>query len=160
MTPSRREQCAYLRILLAVFALSLGACYSRPVPEVRPIEPKAEVPVIDFDRPPSLPDLLDGSTRPPTPDEYQTALAQSGERWWYGKGVGRTMANVATVVAFPPYALYLLGNAGLTLAGYEPLHVTDALPEGPKRQVLGAYDGLTGIPGRLNALVAGREFAH
>lgn len=68
------------------------------------------------------------------------------------------MLNVGTVVLFPPYALYLLGNAGVAFAGYEPLYVTDALPEPAKKEVLGLYNGVTGVPGRLNALVAGERY--
>ena len=70
------------------------------------------------------------------------------------------MLNVGTVVLFPPYALYLLGNAGVAFAGYEPMYVTDALPEPARKEVLGLYNGVTGVPGRLNALVAGERFVN
>ncbi len=69
------------------------------------------------------------------------------------------MANVGTVVVFPPYALYLLGNAGLALAGYEPLYVTDALPGEARDAALTVYDGITSVPGRIAAGVAGEEFS-
>lgn len=68
------------------------------------------------------------------------------------------MLNIGTVVVFPPYALYLLGNAGVAFAGYEPLYVTDALPEPARKEVLGFYNGVTGVPGRVNALVAGEPY--
>ena len=68
------------------------------------------------------------------------------------------MLNIGTVVLFPPYAIYLLGNAGIAFAGYEPIYVTDALPAPAKKEALGLYNSLTGVPGRVNALVAGKRF--
>lgn len=114
--------------------------------------------LLAFDRPPSIPDLALGKTAPPTPEEFNERLNQSGKRWLYGKGIGRTMANIGTVILFPPYALYLVGNAGLSLAGYEPLHVTDALPSTPRKYVIQAYDGVTSVPGRVTAFIAGKDF--
>lgn len=108
-----------------------------------------------FERPPSLPELASGKSRPPDGEQ----LEQAAESWFYGPGLGRTMLNVGTVVVFPPYALYLLGNAGLALAGYEPLEMTDALPEQPREYVVAAYDGVVSVPGRITAMVAGRDFS-
>jgi len=85
-------------------------------------------------------------------------LRTYGRHWLYGQGVGRTIVNVGTVVLFPPYALYLLGNAGLALAGYEPLYVTSALPEPARDYTLAVYDGITSVPGRITARIAGEEF--
>lgn len=62
------------------------------------------------------------------------------------------------MVVFPPYIAYLLGNAGLALAGYEPLYVTNLLPNTPRGYVLTVYDGVTSVPGRFNAAVAGEEY--
>jgi hypothetical protein len=85
-------------------------------------------------------------------------LSQFGRQWFYGPGFGRTLANVGTVVLFPPYALYLLGNAGLALAGYQQLYLTSALPNPARRYVLDVYDGVTSVPGRITSTVAGEEF--
>ena len=114
-----------------------------------------------INRPPSFKQITAAAAeRPPTSDELSQQLAVAGHRWFYGQGIGTTMLNVGTVVLFPPYALYLLGNAGVAFAGYEPLYVTDALPEPAKKEVLGLYNGVTGVPGRLNALVAGERFVN
>ena len=93
-----------------------------------------------------------------TPEEADEQLARFGNHWFYGPGMGQTMANVGTVIAFPPYALYLLGNAGLTIAGYEPVYITEALPEKPRRYVLGAYNGVVSIPGRITSAIAGESY--
>lgn len=96
--------------------------------------------------------------RTTSPEEINQQLDEYTDRWLYGGGMGRTLLNVGTVVFFPPYAIYLLGNAGLAVAGYEPLYITSAIPEGPRKYVLGAYDGLTSVPGRVSASISGREF--
>lgn len=78
--------------------------------------------------------------------------------WMLGGGIGRTALNVTTVVVFPPFALYLLGNAGIALAGYDPLYVTDALPDSARTGVLSAYNEVTSVPGRINAAVMREKF--
>ena len=125
-------------------------------------EPRASYFSADLvNRPPSFKQITAAAAeRPPTSDELSQQLAVAGHRWFYGQGIGTTMLNVGTVVLFPPYAIYLLGNAGVAFAGYEPLYVTDALPEPAKKEVLGLYNGVTGVPGRLNALVAGEQFVN
>ena len=148
-------------VLLFLSACSAGALEDSP-PEARAASANVLDPVqpteISFDKPLSIPDLATGKVAPPTGEQFSEQLSNSGHKWFYGGGIGRTIANVGTVVVFPPYALYLLGNAGLALAGYSPLYVSDLLPEQPREYVLGAYDGVTSVPGRLNALIAGESF--
>jgi hypothetical protein len=97
-------------------------------------------------------------TREPSQPPAPPTLEDLGNRWLYGPGLGRTAANVGTTVLFPPFALYILGNAGLQLAGYDPIYATDALPETPRETVLSFYDGITSVPGRVAALIAGRPY--
>jgi hypothetical protein len=113
---------------------------------------------LDFHSPPSIRDLATGKVEPPEPGELGDELKTATHRWFYGKGVGSTLANVGTIVVFPPYAFYLLGNAALEMGGYQPLHITNALPEEPRKEVLGIYNRVVSAPGRFNALVAGEEF--
>lgn len=113
---------------------------------------------LSFDAPPSLPALAKGETPPPSFSEVGQGLQEAGESWFFGSGIGRTAVNVGTVVAFPPYGLYLLGNAGLQLCGFQALYVTDALPTEVRQPVLTVYDGITSVPGRVNALMFNRDF--
>ncbi len=108
---------------------------------------------ISFERPPSLGSIARGETKPPEPGELGEKLSEAGEEWFFGPGLGRTALNVGTVIVFPPYGLYLLANAGLQLCGYEGLYVTDALPDDVKAPVLHVYDGVTAVPGQVNAAV-------
>ena len=109
-------------------------------------------------KPVSIADLASGKSEPPTPEEANRKLAQFGHDWFYGGGLGRTTLNVGAVVLFPPYALYLVGNACLQLADKDPIYVTDALPEKPREGVLRVYDEFTSVPGRITAGVSGEEF--
>ncbi len=93
-----------------------------------------------------------------SPEELKGELSEMASNWFYGPGLGKTVANVGTSIIFPPYAFYLLGNAGLEIFGKEPLHVTNALPEEPRKYVLSAYDGITSVPGRITAGVSGYNF--
>ena len=79
--------------------------------------------------------------------------------WWlYGPGMGRTMLNVGTVIIFPPYALYLLTNAGLALSGFETIKPVEVLPDEPKEVVNKAFDDVTSVPGRVTAYFNDKEY--
>lgn len=108
--------------------------------------------------PPSVVGLATGTEKPPTPDQLNAQLQNGAHDWFYGKGFGRTILNVGAIVLFPPYAIYVLGNAGLQMAGVDPLYMSDALPSGARKGVNEAYDIVTSAPGKLNARVAGEEF--
>src|SRR5579862_6797042 len=73
---------------------------------------------MDMTQPPDVAGLASGKVKPPTPEEAQEQLKQQGGDWLYGKGLGSTILTVGTCVVFPPYAIYVLGNAGLSMAGY------------------------------------------
>ena len=137
-------------LLLLLFALPLSACYSS-----QPTSPRGETQLFG---PQSIRKLASGEEKPPSPEETRRQLDLAGRRWLYGHGLGQTMVNVGAVLVFPPYGLYLLGNAGIALAGYEPLYVTDALPEKPKEYWQSTFNGVTSVPGRCAAAVAGEDF--
>jgi hypothetical protein len=96
--------------------------------------------------------------KPLPPEQTEELLSTVGENWLFGQGFGETVLGVGLVVAFPPYAIYLLGNAAISYAGYEPLYITDALPEEPRQQWSTVYSSVTGVPGRISAALAGEEY--
>lgn len=92
-------------------------------------------------------------------DKNAPAIAkEAGGNWLYGQGVGETAVAAGGIFVFPPYALYLLGNAALSYSGYEPLYVSNALPEDAKASWNQTYETVTSAPGKLNAAIAGEEF--
>ena len=92
-------------------------------------------------------------------DKNTPAIAkEAGGNWLYGQGVGETAVAAGGIFVFPPYALYLLGNAALSYSGYEPLYVSNALPEDAKASWNQTYETVTSAPGKLNAAIAGEEF--
>jgi len=93
-----------------------------------------------------------------SPEQSEEVLGQIGSNWLYGQGLGETAMNVGGVFLFPPYAVYLIGNAALSLSGYEPLSVADALPEEEGEAYREVFDSVAAGPGRFAAAVAGKEY--
>jgi hypothetical protein len=85
-------------------------------------------------------------------------ISEVGGNWLYGPGLGQTALNVGTMVVFPPYAIYIIGNSVLSLSGYEPFYVSELLPEEEKEDFNSVYDEITGAPGRVTAAIAGKEY--
>ena len=138
----------YLVVIILVFCMACTPKKARPSGSSD----------YDFNNPPSLGQLSSGEVVPPTPEEAKEQLGQMGHDWFYGSGLGKTAANVAASIAFPPYIIYLVGNAGLSLAGYEPLYVTNLLPEKERHAVDVVYESVTSMPGLITSRVAGKEF--
>ena len=101
---------------------------------------------------------LDFVNKKLSPDETKELAKEAGSNWLYGQGFGQGAVAVGGIVLFPPYALYVLGNGALSLAGYQPLEVTSLLPKETKSEYDSVYDGVTSGPGRLSAAVAGEEY--
>lgn len=80
------------------------------------------------------------------------------ENWFYGEGLGEAVLNIAGVVLFPPYGLYVLGNGIAQALGYEPFSVGNALPEDVGSAYKAGYDEVAGAPGRVTAALGGKEF--
>jgi hypothetical protein len=91
-------------------------------------------------------------------EEATEVMEEVGENWLYGHGSGRTVLNIAGIVLFPPYALYLLGNGLLSVAGYQPLYLSDMLAPETKEAYVEVYNEVTAVPGRVAAEVAEKEF--
>lgn len=104
------------------------------------------------------PSLAQLGKRQLSPEESQELMEAIGQNWLYGNGVGETALTAGSIFVFPPYAIYVLGNAALSLGGYEQVRISNALPDEERKNWLSIYDEVTSGPGRLNAAVAGKEF--
>lgn len=96
--------------------------------------------------------------KPLPPEKAAETISEVGRNWFYGHGFGETLVNAGLIFAFPPFAIYALGNAALDYGGYTPLYVTNLLP--PKERYIwrDAYDSVVSGPGRLAAAANGEEF--
>lgn len=95
---------------------------------------------------------------PVTPGTVQPDASKVSQDWLYGQGIGNTIFNAGGVIAFPPYALYLLGNGLLTFGGYENLYVTDALPDEARGEWKKTFNTVASTPGRVTASISGQEY--
>ncbi len=125
----------FLSILISVYGCSLIKKKEEPAPDLKTI-----------------------ASKPLSPDETKELLSETAGNWFYGQGIGETALTVGTIVLFPPYAAYGVGNAALSVSGYEPLYITNALPDAGKKGFDSVYDAVTQSPGKVTAAVAGKEF--
>lgn len=110
------------------------------------------------ERPEDKPTGLDVVGKPMTSEQAKEVLGTVGGNFAYGPGLGDAALSVGTAVVFPPYALYLLGNAVLSVSGYEPVTISSLLPEEDGKKWSKAYDTVVSGPGRVVAAMAGHEY--
>lgn len=110
------------------------------------------------EKPADKPSGLDVVGKPMTSEQAKEVLGTVGGNFAYGSGLGDAALNVGTAVIFPPYALYLLGNAVLSVSGYEPVTISSLLPEEDGKNWSKTYDTMVSGPGRVVAAMAGREY--
>ncbi len=109
-------------------------------------------------RPEDNPSGLDVVGKPMTSQQAKQVLGTLGGNFAYGAGLGDAALSVGAVVLFPPYALYLLGNAALSVSGYQPVTVSSLLPEEDGKQWSETYDKVVSGPGRVVAAMTGHEY--
>lgn len=134
----------YLLILLflAIFCLSLTSCSYL----LKPKNSKVKISEVKL------------ALSKATEKDYEEIVSVASDSLFYGEGLGEAAINVGATVAFPPYAIYLLGNTVLDLAGYEKVGVSTFLSNESKQKWKKAYSGVVGIPGSITAVVSSKEF--
>ena len=125
----------FLTLTLAVTFLGCGI-----------LQKKVDDPSIDF------------SKKTLTPKQSNELAAQVAGNFFYGQGFGDAIINIGGIIITPWYAIYALGNAVISLSGYEPLYVTNLLPKETKSGYDAVYNGVASVPGRGTALVARQQY--
>ena len=103
---------------------------------------------------PELPPI----TKPLTAEQRDAVMDEMGRNFLYGQGLGNTAINVGTAIVFPPYLIAIIGNGALELAGYEPLSISQAMPEPVRENYVAGRDAVIGAPGMAAAAIAGEEY--
>ena len=98
------------------------------------------------------------STEPLPPEKTKAILKDVSQNWVYGDGIGKSIFHVGATIAFPPYALALLGNTAISLSGYQPLGVSYFLNEEQKPGWDSFHSNLFSGPGRLISALSGEEY--
>jgi hypothetical protein len=93
-----------------------------------------------------------------TDEQAKGVLSEIGSYMVYGDGLGKTALNAGAIYLFPPYGLYVLGNAVLSFTGHEPLSASKLIPEDQRGKAEKLYNNLTSAPGRVTAAIAGKEY--
>lgn len=109
-------------------------------------------------RPESKPSDFQVIGKPMPPEKAKQVLSEIGKNFAYGPGLGDAAVNIGAVVVFPPYAIYLLGNAALSLSGYEPITISAVLPSDDGKAWSDTYDTIVSGPGKMVAAMAGHEY--
>lgn len=98
------------------------------------------------------------SEDPLSPEETKVLMEKAGKNWLYGNGLGESVLTIGTVVIFPPYAALVVGNSILSLSGYDPVNISDAMEEEDQNSWKNFYNTITSGPGRLAAVISGEEY--
>ena len=97
-------------------------------------------------------------SKPLPPEKSKELVGEAGRNWLYGEGFGNTALSAGSIFLFPPYGLLILGNAIAEINGYEPVWLSDALPEEERDEWRSVYRHAAEAPGRTSATLAGEEF--
>jgi len=98
------------------------------------------------------------SSQPMPPEKTKALLKDVSQNWLYGDGVGQSLFNIGAMVAFPPYAVALLGNTIISASGYQPLGVSYLLNKEQKPSWDKLYSDIFSGPGRLISAISGKEY--
>ena len=97
-------------------------------------------------------------TKPLPPEKAKEVAGAVANNWFYGEGLGSTAITAGTCIIFPPYLAVVVGNAALSISGYEPISVSNMLTEEQGKDWSDAYETVASGPGRLTSAVAGKEY--
>ena len=101
---------------------------------------------------------LDFSQVQLTPHESGQLASEAASNFFYGQGLGEAILNIGGIILTPWYAIYVVGNGIISVAGYEPPYVTNLLPNETKAEYDSGYNFVTSGPGRATSLVAGTPY--
>jgi hypothetical protein len=148
-------------IFMGLCFLSACGMNQRPAPETSPLPnvnstsdltPLSEPPVLTLERVQKI------AAEPLSPQETGEVVDTALTNFFYGPGLGETALDVTGVMLFPPYAMVLIGQTLVRLAGYESPRFIEMFPEEQQHAYDATMDTVYSGPGRLVSAAAGEEY--
>jgi hypothetical protein len=112
----------------------------------------SEPPVLSLDRVQKI------AAEPLSPKETGEVVDTALTNFFYGPGLGETALDVTGAMLFPPYALVLIGQTLVRVAGYESPRLIEMFPEEQQQSYDETMDMVYSGPGRLVSAAAGEEY--
>jgi hypothetical protein len=155
--------CGIVRTCLIFLALCfVSACGMSKTPAPEPSPPKVnftadgkalpDTPVLTLERVQKL------AAEPLSPKETGEVVDTALTNFFYGPGLGETALDVTGVMLFPPYAMVLIGQTLVRLAGYESPRFIEMFPQEQQQAYDKTMDTVYSGPGRLVSAAAGEEY--
>lgn len=148
--------------LIFVVLCFVSACGVSKSPAPEPSSPKVKVtadgkplpdtPVLTLERVQKI------AAEPLSPKETGEVVDTALTNFFYGPGLGETALDVTGVMLFPPYAMVLIGQTLVRLAGYESPRFIEIFPEEQQHAYDATMDTVYSGPGRLVSAAAGEEY--
>lgn len=140
----------------------VSACGMSKSPDPEPSSPKVKVgakgrpspdtPVLTLERVQKI------AVEPLSPEETGEVVDTALTNFFYGPGLGETALDVTGAMLFPPYAMVLIGQTLVRLAGYESPRFIEMFPEEQQQAYDDTMDTVYSGPGRLVSAAAGEEY--
>lgn len=150
-------------VLLVIVLYFVSACgmSARPAPETAYSSnvnsttdrtSSSDTPVLTLERVQKI------AAEPLSPKETGEVVDTALTNFFYGPGLGETALDVTGAMLFPPYAMVLIGQTLVRLAGYESPRFIEIFPDQQQHAYDVTMDAVYSGPGRLVAAAAGEEY--
>ena len=98
------------------------------------------------------------SEQPLSGEETAEVMKEVTGNFLLGPGLGETAIDIAGIAAFPPYAIALLGNSLLSLAGYEQISIKKVMDNETREGYGETADVIYSAPAKLLSFITGNDY--
>lgn len=147
--------------IIVLYFLSACGMSARPAPETAnppnvnsatPPTSPPDTPVLTLERVQKI------AAEPLSPKETGEVVDTALTNFFYGPGLGETALDVTGAMLFPPYAMVLIGQTLVRLAGYDSPRFIELFPDEQQQAYDDTMDVVYSGPGRLVSAAAGEKY--